>query len=139
MTKICYKLFIIISVFLLASCAAKYEKYYEFQVPKTKPIEQCVQICQKTKDNCSKMCTNDSQLCKKNQMKQAELAYDSYVREMRVAGNGINRDLNSFYDPLQCSKISCDCERDYRACYKMCGGEVIVKQRCVANCPESIE
>lgn len=121
-------------ILLLAGCAAKYEKYYEFKVPASAEGEQCIETCNKTKQNCQNMCTNDTSLCQKNMMLQAKLEYGDYIKEKRTEGSQINRDLNSFYDPLQCSKISCDCDRDYRACYRMCGGKVKVKKRCIANC-----
>ena len=136
MLKIITKILFISIIVLLAACSAKYEKYYEFDVPKAQDGAKCVQICHETKTNCSKMCNNDTQLCQRNQLDHATIAYQSYIKERKVEGDVINRDLNSFYDPLQCSKVSCDCERDYRACYKMCGGKVITKQRCVENCPE---
>jgi len=135
--KIIIKQFILFCLILtLASCSAKYEKYYEFDFSPNKDSKQCIAQCVKTKTRCTSLCTNNDVLCKKNSTLQAQLEYQSYVKEKTVEGGTINRDLDSYYAPLQCSKISCDCEADYRACYQMCGGVVKVKQRCIANCPD---
>ncbi len=81
-----------------------------------------------------KYCTNDSQLCYANANAQADTEYKRYVKQQKIEGRLIDYDQDSFLDPLQCAKLSCDCEADYRACYKMCGGFVQVNKRCVANC-----
>ncbi len=136
MKKIIQTFIYIFFIFSLMACPAKYEKYYEFDFAPNAKGKQCVEQCVKTKEQCSRLCTNDDALCKKNSTLQAQLEYSNYVNEKMVEGGTINRDLDSYYAPLQCSKVSCDCEADYRACYQMCGGVVKVKKRCVAHCPE---
>jgi hypothetical protein len=134
--KLLKKYLFILGVILLAGCSAKYEKYYTYEFPPSEDGKQCIQQCMKTKDRCLSLCTNDQDLCHKNSWLQADKEYQRYVKERQLVGRSINRDMNSFYDPLQCSKVSCDCESDYRACYRMCGGVVKVGKRCVAHCSD---
>ena len=136
MRKILKSLSFLCLVLALFACSAKYEKYYEFSYEPNTQSKQCIEQCVKTKSKCLSLCTNDDELCKKNSTLQANLEYNNYVKEKMIEGKTINRDLDSYYAPLQCSKVSCDCEADYRACYQMCGGVVKMKKRCVAHCPD---
>lgn len=128
------KLIFLLTGFLLAACSAKYETYYEYKEPASESANICVQQCQLSKNRCQKMCTNDDSLCQKNALMQAQLEYKKYINQQLTAGTTASRDLNSFYDPLQCAKTSCDCQQDYKACFQLCGGIIKVKQRCIANC-----
>jgi hypothetical protein len=40
--------------------------------------------------------------------------------------------LNSYRDPLQCRKVTCNCHADYQVCIQSCSG-VIHKQLRVAS------
>jgi len=40
---------------------------------------------------------------------------------------------------MQMCRIDCGCEKRYIECFKACGGRVIVRKKCVANCPPSVE
>jgi hypothetical protein len=35
---------------------------------------------------------------------------------------GVSRDLNSYRDPLQCRKVTCDCLADNNVCKASCRG-----------------
>ncbi len=38
---------------------------------------------------------------------------------------------------MRMCRIDCGCEKRYIDCFKACGGKVIVRKKCVANCPTS--
>jgi len=121
--------YLLASIFLLNACVAEYETYYVFDSMPTENISQCVNYCQKTKDKCSQSCSKGISLCKKDHNLQAEPGDSSYLNNNEVT--------NLVFDPVQCVEMSCDCDRDYRACYQMCGGTIQTKKRCIANCPDT--
>jgi hypothetical protein len=130
-------LFLTIACFtLLYGCGPVYETSYSFKAPKDSNGAMCVMQCSNTKQLCRRLCSTDDQNCKEMAHEQARFEYEAYLSKQRISGLPINRDLNSFYDPLQCSRSQCHCEEDYRACYSMCGGKVITHKKCVAFCGE---
>ncbi len=121
-------------IFMLAGCGARYQMVYTFFPPHSGGGQACVKQCERSKANCHALCEANDTDCEINAKDQAQREYERYVKQKKIEGAEIMRDLKSFYDPLQCSKTSCDCEEDFRACYQMCGGKVKHEKRCIANC-----
>lgn len=44
------------------------------------------------------------------------------------------RELNSYRDPLQCRKVTCDCLSDFAICKKGCTGVIPTKLQAVPYC-----
>lgn len=123
------KLLITISVIILmTSCAAQYEKYYVFDKIDSQNIQQCVTYCQTSKDRCLSRCQSNGSLCKK------DAVFSAKSNDKRYPLMSVDSDL--VFDPAQCLEMQCDCDRDYRACYQLCGGVVKTLKRCIANCPK---
>lgn len=125
---------LIIAMFMVA-CSSVYDTSYSYQSPVSQSGKQCTVQCLQTKNSCQQLCQNDSPACKARARERARLDYNDYVSSQNIAGKPVTRDLNSFYDPLQCASPSCNCEADFRACYQLCGGQVKEEKTCVANCP----
>lgn len=128
------KIFSALCILLLTSCAAQYETYYVFDNIKGENNEQCVKYCQSSKLKCANTCRNNGEFCKKSTNSSAKLEDQSYLKDIAIKDEVSFQELT--YNSIQCTEISCDCERDYRACYQMCGGTIHIKKRCIANCSD---
>lgn len=87
----------------------------------------CAASCEQRSDQCNASCRNNCQQCQAFSKQTTMEHYRHYVHEQNVKGRSIARDLNSYRDPLQCRKITCNCRADYRVCIQSCGG-VVKKQ-----------
>lgn len=87
----------------------------------------CEQTCHKRFDACKVECTDNCSNCNKRSNQTSRKNYRKYVHEECVKGGFIARDLNSYRDPLQCKKVSCNCAADLDSCIQSCNG-VIRKQ-----------
>lgn len=112
--------FLWVGVVLLYGCSPKYQIEYLFESPTSEVGRQCIELCQRSQKQCQHLCENKANLCEKTEFNQD------------VNGNA---SLKTFHDPLQCDNTPCDCQKDYRACYALCGGIIKTEQRCIANCP----
>lgn len=81
---------------------------------------QCQSQCHMLHANCRAICVNSFPKCVAKGRRVAAINYTDYIHQQRVAGKPVNRDLNSYYDPLQCTKTTCDCQADRRACDRAC-------------------
>lgn len=134
MKKICVRLVCIVFVICLSACGARYKMIYKYFPPHSKMGQACVVKCEKQRVVCQELCRSSDKDCELSAHRQAQEEYLAYVHRKKVEGAEIMRDLQSFYDPLQCSKTSCDCRSDFEVCYQMCGGKVKHEKRCIANC-----
>ena len=104
------------TVILLASCAN------QFSVERINHRAMCINTCKLHVKECSKTCENNCQQCNQLSNDSTSHNYNKYKHEQCVQGGVIARDLNSYRDPLQCRKISCDCLADYTLCAEACDG-----------------
>lgn len=111
---------------IVAGCAPTYETYYEYSEDKSGEFVNCVSYCKITKDNCLHKCKQNQDICGVHA--KSDLM-DGLSKPHSVST------LNLYVQ--QCQDVSCDCDADYRACYEMCGGKVIKKERCISNCPDT--
>ncbi|MDF1678418.1 MAG: acyltransferase [Legionellaceae bacterium] len=84
----------------------------------------CVDECKIKLAACKQRCTDSCKLCEKANRTQMIKRYKTYIHEQCVQGKRVALQLQSFYDPLQCHKTSCDCPADYRVCVGACRGKI---------------
>ncbi len=87
-------------------------------------LEQCNTTCVQHFEFCKDNCINNCQTCSYVSQRQAEKSFAKYVHERRVQGKKVMRELNSYRDPLQCRKVTCDCSSDFTICKKGCAGVI---------------
>lgn len=97
-------------------------------------LPACQVHCQERLTACKANCRNNCRLCDSYAEKQAILRYFTYQHEEFVEGGYIARDLQSFRDPLQCRKTTCDCPADYNMCMQACRGVILKEVRKAPNC-----
>ena len=96
--------------------------------------EQCHHRCEQYKQNCQKTCRNSCPQCKILSQVKAVYNAQRYQKDKVIEGGIIARDLNSWRDPLQCKKITCDCPADYQVCLQVCGGIIHKQLQEIAEC-----
>lgn len=101
--------------------------------PATNAKALCKNTCQQRFKTCSQVCHNTCRECNQASARRTSYTYDNYKHQQCVQGGIIARELNSFRDPLQCRKITCDCFADYNVCTQSCDG-IIHKRLQVAPC-----
>lgn len=118
-------------VFVLLGCA-HYQTNYAFKSPHSEEGQLCINECRTSKTVCQQQCLSQDPNCLRQVKAEARVEYDAYVGEH--AGQPIHRDFNAFYHPEKCAHSGCSCEVDYRACFELCGGQLIPYERCVSHC-----
>lgn len=120
---------LVLSVFFctLISCA----KYPGITYTKAE-FAICKASCNKKVSKCNRLCSNNCAQCRSKAFSSTNKSYNMYLHEQRLQGLRVARELNSYRDPLQCRKITCNCPADYQVCMQLCGG-VIYKQLRVAS------
>jgi hypothetical protein len=83
-------------------------------------VEQCGATCAQKLQFCSQNCPDSCANCTCVLQKMAGKNFQKYVYERKVEGKKVMRELNSYRDPLQCRKITCDCVADFVMCKKYC-------------------
>ncbi len=109
--KTSLRIITILLVLLLISCVS---------LENQRTMRVCKDICQQQSLKCQKLCNNDARHCQAFVMGNARKSYAKYVHQQRLQANDIALELQSFRDPLQCKKITCDCLADARMCVKFC-------------------
>lgn len=116
----------VLSFLMMFGCAPTYETYYEYKDIKSGEFANCVSYCKVAKDTCLQKCHRQQSMC------------GTHAKSDLIDGLSkphADSTLNLYVQ--QCQESACDCDSDYRACYEMCGGKVIKKERCISNCPDS--
>jgi hypothetical protein len=108
-------------IFSLLSCANQQN------TEELHSISQCQTNCRELYELCKTQCLNHCAHCTEVADESAADRYEQYVQEQEVQGGTIARELNSYIDPLQCRKITCNCSADFTICDQGCTG-VIQKQ-----------
>lgn len=84
----------------------------------------CQAACQCKAKLCAKTCRNNCQQCCAYSTHTTKKMYLRYKQEVCVKGDFLTLQLNSFRDPLQCRKTTCDCQMDFKVCMQACSGMV---------------
>lgn len=79
---------------------------------------QCTQQYQQCKRDCINNCPN----CVKKMLYATGKRYQRYLHEEKIQGKMPARELNSYRDPLQCTKVTCNCEADHQICMQASTG-----------------
>lgn len=113
--RITTRLLLCILFLFLYSCS-----YHKSTVDSARTVASCKQQCQKNARICDDACVNNCAACNICSKKKASNSYANYLREQCIQGGNIARELNSYCDPLQCRKTTCDCVADYKICIQSC-------------------
>ena len=84
----------------------------------------CERTCGAEKNVCVRTCEDSCKQCQKAEDKKTAQLYKNYIYEQHEQGKRVALQLQSFRDPLQCRKSSCDCPADYRVCMSSCTGQI---------------
>lgn len=113
-----FSMFVALSaVMLLTQCVYK-DTPYSFRAP-TKE-QKCLSKCQVQERECVKLCTNTAEKCNLKANHETRVAYNRYLHQQIIAGKPVARDYASYYDPLKCSKVTCNCFEDAADCDNAC-------------------
>lgn len=105
--------FLIFCLVVLSSCLSMHDMDKQL-------FKKCIQQCQKKMHNCLMICQNNCENCVNSSNVTTENSYTRYINEQKIQGIGVIRQLNSYRDPLQCRKHTCNCNLDYKFCSNLC-------------------
>lgn len=123
------RLFCCLMFLCLSSCATQ-----QNNAIKSSSLSQCKQVCFQHLKTCSATCTDNCPACSAKSTYHSASNYSKYVHEQRIEGVFITRELNSYRDPLQCRKITCNCAADFNTCNQGCTGIIQKRLRAVPYC-----
>jgi hypothetical protein len=72
--------------------------------------------CEQRLAQCRRVCINHCSHCVNKSLRSMADNYARYIHEQNTQGKRRIRQLNSYRDPLQCRKVTCNCEADYNMC-----------------------
>ena len=122
----CLMQFIFVMAFiLLPGCVSHKDKH---------EAAQCKYTCQQKLNSCQKVCQNNTIHCITLANDHALKSYHSYKKQQCVQGKPVVRELQSYRDPLQCRKTTCDCNTDYRVCTQACTGLIHKRLQVAPTC-----
>ena len=84
----------------------------------------CVKSCETRSLACVKACNKSCEDCEILANQSMKDRYMGYRHDRFVQGRAVARQLQSYRDPLQCRKVTCDCQADYRVCAEACSGKI---------------
>ena len=116
-------------VLLLTGCTHAPQEAQVSQEART-----CKVRCQVAYERCQEQCHDACKPCVQQGNEQATAAYKRYHHERCVQGKTIVRQLQSYCNPLECRKTSCDCPADYRMCVEGCSGEIHKRLQVLPTC-----
>lgn len=98
----------------------------------------CKIACEHQLIRCEHLCEDNCCQCRFNSQQETLLAYNQYRHEQHVQGKDVALELQSFRDPLQCTKKTCECQADYRVCIQACEGKIRKRMQIVGPCDQLI-
>lgn len=120
MNKLLQLWVIVVTTILLMNCAGKpMQPLSKRTAPSTK---QCLSQCLSHHSACQQTCNNSCVNCQKKAQSKAAENYSKYRLQQKISGGYALRQLNSYRDPLQCRKTTCNCRADLIACKQSCYG-----------------
>ena len=111
------RIILCLGLMALVACAGN-----NLSIKQANDLATCKMDCQHRLKICSKICHNNCGDCAKAVNCHVVRHYHQYKNEQCVQGGIIARELNSYRDPLQCRKLTCDCSADYSVCTQSCSG-----------------
>lgn len=83
---------------------------------------------------CAKVCKNSCQKCKAFVRTGVRRHYNYFIHQQQVQGGLVARKLNSYRDPLQCLKSTCDCRAESNECTQACAGTILKRLQVPETC-----
>lgn len=121
------RIFCFILFFSLLACTTK-------NSIRGQELAQCNMTCVTHFEFCKQNCVNNCPNCSCAAKQKAGVNFTKYVYENKVQGKKVMRELNSYRDPLQCRKVTCNCVADLMICKQSCSGVIQKRLRAVPNC-----
>ncbi len=91
---------------------------------KAEAVRACISQCKVKQATCYNTCSDSCKQCEKEERATMIKRYKTYTHEQCVQGRRVALQLQSFRDPLQCRKTTCNCPADYRVCVGECRGNI---------------
>jgi hypothetical protein len=113
------KFFLCTAIILLCSCTSRHQHDVSDQA-----VRSCTSVCQQQLSHCKEVCEKDCKTCDGQSKQETRQHYKRYEHERCIEGKTLIRRLQSYHDPLQCRKMSCDCMADFRVCAQACRGQI---------------
>ena len=118
----------LVCLFML-SCASTHEDAVDAQAKRA-----CERTCEQEKNVCLRTCDDSCKACQVRENEKMARLYKTYIHEQCAQGKRVALQLQSFRDPLQCRKSSCDCPADYRVCMSACAGPIYKRLQVTPVC-----
>ncbi len=116
----------VILLLLLTSCST--------YVQHVKTLKACKWQCTVIKQRCEQVCKNNCQNCTAFSNAEAAVHFNQYKHQQNIQGSIVALELQSFRDPLQCRKPTCDCTTDFSVCLQSCQGKIRKHLKVVKPC-----
>lgn len=113
------KFILLFMVLILNGCHALHQ-----QDVRAQEIRSCQLVCKQQLSHCTSVCDDNCKSCEIKAAKTTDAHFKRYEHGRCLEGKTIARRLQSYHDPLQCRKMSCDCPADYRVCAQACTGTI---------------
>lgn len=114
---------------VLSGCATQQQI-----IVKPKDVNQCLQLCAQRLESCKQLCSNNCPRCSAISTDTTAKNYFEYIHDKQVQGGYIYRGLNSYRDPLQCRKVTCNCTSDFITCEQGCTGVIQKRLQAAPYC-----
>jgi len=129
MNSIKYVVISLIMVWFIVAC------HHSILSPNDNPTcAACKLSCIERAKVCKKVCRNNARQCKIYSFHSAARGFKHYFNEQCIEGGIVARDLNSYRDPLQCRKTTCNCRGDFKICVQSCSGLIQKRLRVPLVC-----
>ncbi|MDX2345702.1 MAG: hypothetical protein QNK11_02355 [Legionella sp.] len=119
MLKYCLIMMCGLAVFLSGCSLSPHE-----DAKRAQAVRACIKQCAIKSASCNQRCSDSCTQCEREVNAEMRKLYKGYVHEQCVQGERVSLQLQSFRDPLQCRKTSCNCPEDYRICAGNCRGNI---------------
>ncbi len=122
-------------IILFFTCICLFSCASQLSFQQKMELSSCLQVCKTQLLSCKQSCHNNCPHCCSLAKRSALKKYQRYKHEECVKGGFIALQLNSFRDPLQCLKVSCNCPADYQNCTQACEGLTYKQLQAVYTSP----
>ncbi len=121
------KISLLFTLLLLTACTST-----RFQ--HNSKVMQCVNQCNLKAQYCQRHCGNNCPNCTLMSYQNSKARFIKYLHECDIQGKIVLRELNSYRDPLQCRKVTCNCVADLEVCKQNCSGIIYKRLQTAPNC-----
>lgn len=116
-------------LFFLTSCASHQKSMVD-----AREKMACKTSCKHHFTACQRICDNSCPTCCLYGDERTNRSFAYYVQQQRIQGLGTIRNLDSYQDPLQCRKTTCDCPTDYQVCLQTCTKKIPKRLQMAPHC-----